>query len=238
MSKLPIPLSLYPLAVRMKHSAFRVLGSMRGFQSQIGQDRWALKMLGYKRDGFFIDIGAGDGVMFSNTWALEKRYGWKGICIEPDPESYQKLQLHRACQIDASCLFDTEKDVEFIQGAEEYGGIAETLDAKYQAIMELCLGASGMKHVSCVHRKTTTLAQLFQKYRVPEWIDYISIDTQGSEEHIIRGFPFATHQFRTMSIEHWEQPHRESMHQFLTSKGYIRTMTHPHDDFYCHPSVI
>lgn len=64
------------------------------FYSQAGQDLWVLKKVGNK--GFFVDVGAHDGVESSNTYALEKA-GWRGICIEPNPEAYAKLVQERKC---------------------------------------------------------------------------------------------------------------------------------------------
>jgi hypothetical protein len=53
--------------------------------SQIGQDLEVLRKYKNKYNGYFVDIGASDGIIYSNTYLLEKRYGWKGICVEPLP---------------------------------------------------------------------------------------------------------------------------------------------------------
>lgn len=63
------------------------------FYSQAGQDVWVLQQIA---KGFFVDVGAHDGVESSNTYALEL-CGWKGMCIEPNPESYKNLTLNRKC---------------------------------------------------------------------------------------------------------------------------------------------
>ena len=60
---------------------------MMKFYSQCGQDKWAYENLfKNKNDGFFIEIGADDGIHFSNTKFFED-LGWNGICIEPSPYS-------------------------------------------------------------------------------------------------------------------------------------------------------
>lgn len=75
------------------------------YQSQALQDRFVAKVLNFKRDGFFLDIGSCDAVSTNNTYVFEE-LGWKGICIEMDSqhnESYNK----RTCkyiQADATRL--------------------------------------------------------------------------------------------------------------------------------------
>lgn len=62
------------------------------FYSQAGQDVWVLQQI---PKGFFVDVGAHDGVESSNTYALEK-VGWSGVCIEPNPVSYNTLFFNRS----------------------------------------------------------------------------------------------------------------------------------------------
>lgn len=70
-------------------------GSIK-FTGQFFQDLIAYLYLQKKTDGFFVDIGANDGISGSNTYALEQM-GWKGICIEPQPDVYRILKKYRKC---------------------------------------------------------------------------------------------------------------------------------------------
>jgi hypothetical protein len=67
------------------------------YWSQNGQDKWVLETLGYKKNGFFLDSGAYYPKDLSNTYTLEKYFGWTGICIEPLSHLYQKLCEERTC---------------------------------------------------------------------------------------------------------------------------------------------
>ena len=67
---------------------------MRSY-SQLGQDLTVLKFYNDKRDGYFIELGASDGITLSNTYLLEKEFGWKGICAEPVPVKYEALCKNR-----------------------------------------------------------------------------------------------------------------------------------------------
>jgi hypothetical protein len=63
--------------------------------SQIGQDLEVLRFYNYKKNGFFIEIGASDGILLSNTYLLERNYNWRGICVEPIPSNYELLCKNR-----------------------------------------------------------------------------------------------------------------------------------------------
>ena len=63
--------------------------------AQNKEDRVIVQYFEGKRDGVFVDVGAHDGVQFSNTHLLETDYDWTGVCIEPNPESYRKLVKNR-----------------------------------------------------------------------------------------------------------------------------------------------
>jgi hypothetical protein len=62
--------------------------------SQLGQDLDVLKLYSNKQTGTFIEIGASDGKILSNTYLLEQM-GWTGICVEPIPEKFELLQKNR-----------------------------------------------------------------------------------------------------------------------------------------------
>jgi hypothetical protein len=61
------------------------------FYSQSGQDAWVDKILRSKTDGYYIEIGAYNGVDTSNTYFFQKERNWKGICVECDPSSFNSL---------------------------------------------------------------------------------------------------------------------------------------------------
>ena len=63
--------------------------------SQLGQDLEVIKFYNNKENGFFIEIGASDGIILSNTYLLETQYKWKGICYEPIPNNFKKLVKNR-----------------------------------------------------------------------------------------------------------------------------------------------
>jgi hypothetical protein len=67
------------------------------FHSQIGQDQWVHSVLGDKRYGFFVELGACDGISLSNTLFFERSLNWNGICIEPEQSMFDQLVRNRTC---------------------------------------------------------------------------------------------------------------------------------------------
>lgn len=68
------------------------------YYSQFGEDKWIHENVTLPVNGTFVDIGAGDGVTFSNTAFFERELGWTGVCYEPDQRSFQCLLRNRKCQ--------------------------------------------------------------------------------------------------------------------------------------------
>src|SRR4051794_39511467 len=91
--------------------------------SQYGQDLFVLDLLRGQRDGFFLDSGASDGVHFNNTLLLERAFGWRGICIEPNDLFFRSLRAERTGYCLNCCLYDCDGSVDFLEDASVLGGI-------------------------------------------------------------------------------------------------------------------
>lgn len=105
------------------------------FYSQFKQDKFLhQKVFNGKREGVFVDIGAHDGVSFSNTYFFEKSLGWKGICVEPIPEVFERLKNNRTAICFQGCICDKYETASFLRVkgyAEMLSGILENYDPKH-----------------------------------------------------------------------------------------------------------
>jgi len=156
--------------------------------SQLGQDLWVLKQTHFKKRGYFVEIGAGDGIFLSNTYALEKRFKWRGICA--DPVYGDELKKNRLCHIEESAIF-TQSGIPVVFKMENYlSGIKKYFDKLHTRIGKEILVT------------TVSLHDLLKKYHAPKNIDYLSIDTEGSEYEIIKDFPFSEFNIQCITIEH------------------------------------
>ena len=67
-----------------------------------------------------------------------------------------------------------------------------------------------------------SLLDLLKKFNAPKIIDYLSIDTEGSEYEILSNFDFQKYQFKVITCEHNHTSAREKIFMLLTSKSYER----------------
>src|SRR5215470_3604774 len=115
---------LVPTARNISLSLRQALKITR-YRGEIGQDKWVAEtMFPGVTNGFFLDVGSGDGYRDSNTQALEAR-GWKGICIDPFPRNMGGRTCHMFKDVVSN---ESGKRVLF-HTAGDYGGIADTLGA-------------------------------------------------------------------------------------------------------------
>jgi FkbM family methyltransferase len=185
--------------------------------SQLGQDLWVLERTGYKRAGFFVEFGATDGVSLSNTYLLETEFGWDGICAEPNPKFFAELKKNRRCRVSRDCIgARTGEEVEFVF-ADAYGGALAHISSDMHAERRRPYLADS-KNIQCL--KTVSLSDFLKKHGAPSQIDYLSIDTEGSEFEILSTFPFEEWTIMNITVEHNFTPLRQAIKDLLCSKGY------------------
>ncbi len=160
--------------------------------SEVGQDFFIYgEVFNEKKTGYFIDIGAYDGINRSNTYILEKKYNWKGICIEANPDIFKELKYNRSSICLNNCLDNSEGIVEF------------TLNGLVGGIVDIDVDNKPSETISnnIIILKTKTLVKVLEENNAPNIIDYLSIDVEGAEERILSGFEFNKYTFRCVTIE-------------------------------------
>lgn len=194
--------------------------------SQFGQDYWVYgEVFNQLKKGYFLEIGAYDGVKLSNTYLLEKRYGWNGICIEANPYNFQKLIKNRNSICVNACIDKKEGEVDFI------------IRDLFSGICSLDTDNKNMLIGSCkiIKMRTTTLGKLLEEYKAPKEIDYLSIDVEGAEERILSQFDFNRYKFKCITIERPAQSIRTLLKKF----GYLLIKDTPgFDCYYIHSSFL
>jgi len=185
-------------------------------QSQLRQDLFVLSELGFKRDGFFVEFGAASGKELSNTWLLEKRFGWKGILAEPALCWHERLAANRDCKIDHRCIWkSTGENLEFSEANEAE---ISTLTSFKQGDLHAASRRSS-RHYQV---ETISLNDVMTEHKAPDDPDYLSIDTEGSELEILKPFDFKRYPFKVITCEHNFTPAREKIHVLLAAAGYVR----------------
>lgn len=198
-----------------RHSS-QLLQNFESSKSQLRQDLFVLSELEFKKDGFFVEFGATNGVDLSNTYLLEKRYGWKGILAEPAKCWHSAIKLNRTAHIETNCVWSTTDSVLTFN---------EAVAPELSTINSYSGNDSHKKarnNGSIYNVKTISLNDLLTKYDAPLNIDYLSIDTEGSEFEILRNLDFDKYKFSVITCEHNYTPMREKIFELLSRHGYIR----------------
>lgn len=207
--------------------------------SQYGQDQFVIDLLRGQRGGYFLDSGASNGVNSSNTLLLEREYGWRGLCVEPNRRLFERLAAIRRCDCVNVCLFDRNENVRFFEAGGQLGGVAEDLAweqlERAMHVKKIARDAQGRPPL--VVRQAQTLRETLDRAGAPAIIDYWSLDVEGSELRLLRSFPFDRYTFRVITVEHNWLPAKRDIRAFLESKGYQFVTTLEIDDCFILPSA-
>lgn len=186
--------------------------------SQLHQDLFVLSELSGKRNGYFVEFGAADGKTHSNSYFLEKVMGWGGILAEPARRWHSDLKACRNVSIETDCVWsETGQELNFLELSSDYGQLS-TIDQFISSDFH----DREREHSSKYKVKTISLLDLLNKHNAPKVIDYLSIDTEGSEFEILNSFDFDAYRFQVITCEHNFTEMRAQIHELLTSKGYVR----------------
>jgi FkbM family methyltransferase len=194
--------------------------------SQIGQDVFVLDYLNNIKNGYFVEVGALEGIILSNTLLLEKHYEWKGICIEPSPVEYSQLIQNRRCVCSNKAAYSKSGLLmDFVKKEDGLlSGLKDTFDFNFFKDSPI--------H-SIIKVETSTLTDILDTHNAPHNIHYLSIDTEGSEVEILKGIDFSKYIFKIISIEHGNRV-QSSIEQraILESNGYRFLKQNDFDDYY------
>ena len=168
--------------------------------------------MNWKKNGFFIEFGASDGITNSNTYLLEKDFSWKGVLCEPCLHFKEKLKINRNNILDFNCVWKkSHENIEFLEfNDREFSGIKKT-QKKYKIF-------SKRKYKV----KTISLNDLLKKHKSPNSIDYLSIDTEGSEYEILKAFDFKKYKISIITCEHNFSKDRDKIFNLLNRNGFQR----------------
>jgi FkbM family methyltransferase len=193
-----------------------VLGHYAESRAQLFQDLFVLFSLEQKRGGFFVEFGATDGVELSNTLLLERSHQWKGILAEPAKCWHEDLMKNRRCVIDRRCVWAESGEVlEFNEVSDR--GLSTITNYSDQD------GHFTSRRMGKTYPvETVSLDDLLASNGAPDRIDYLSVDTEGSELEILRAFDFRKYDIRIITVEHNFTLNRDPIRILLESCGFSR----------------
>ena len=225
--------------------------------SQYKQDMYIDRLLRRRKGGFFVEMGAFDGELYSNTLFLERARGWDGLLIEPNPVTFEQLtSKDRKCWALHGCL-GASPSLTFRLA----GGMTAPLqlmskhhsDRLDYAVPKMILakdskgldflryrGSGEEVPVRCFNLKSV-LGQLWnqssrsngtggENQSSVRHIDYFSLDVEGGEMDVLENLPWGSVTIEVMTVE--VQENRQEIHTFMLSKGYRLVSTFDFDNLY------
>jgi FkbM family methyltransferase len=199
------------------------------FVSEYLQDKWlAEEIFPDKHDGIFVEAGALDGLLHSNTLFLEYERGWTGLLIEAHDKAYQSLisnRPHCAC-LNRALWSESGMDVSFLSidsGLVGWSGIEETIEPQHHERIG--------KHVSPAMQRTCKVETITLSDAVKGYpgIDYLSLDIEGAEYRVLSAYDWSV-PIDVIGVEvNWSNP---ELAKLLRDKGYEFLRRIGPDDFW------
>ena len=192
-----------------------------GYKSQHKQDEFIVNFFNGMKNGTFVDIGAHDGITLSNTYVLEKEYDWTGMCVEPMLHEYSKLIKCRN-SINYNCAVYDTNGVEKFMLLEYDGypdmlsGIAKDITIKHMGHILSEGGRMGAKRKT-INVQTRVLNELLEENKFYD-IDFLSVDTEGSELKILKSVDYDRFNIRVIVYENGEG--ESFVRDFLKTVGF------------------
>jgi FkbM family methyltransferase len=198
--------------------------------SELHQDVFALVMSELKTDGFFVEFGATDGIGGSNTLLLEKDFNWRGILVEPARIWHRSLKQNRPlAYISTKCVWEASGVNLIFAEVPDSPELSTAFNLKRDD-----LHANSRKHSKNYVVESISLIDLLREFNAPKEIDFLSMDTEGSEFLILKKFNFEEFSFKVISCEHNFTENRDKVRELLEKVGYKRVYENLslYDDWY------
>jgi FkbM family methyltransferase len=181
-------------------------------------DKFYNEIVFNKKNGFFVEIGALDGVCYSQSYFFEKYLNWNGIVVEPNPIWYDKIIENRKCKIATTPVSDISQVETFVCREEP----------AFSSLKKDTLYFQNSPILSEYDLESLTLTDLLKKHNAPKIIDFISVDVEGSELIILNKFLEENEYFvNLISFEYWNYSLSKKMMQ---DTDYIE-LKNPFTDF-------
>lgn len=173
-----------------------------------------------RRNGYFVEAGAADGISGSSCFLLERQLAWRGICIEPDEDFFTRLSKNRPGSIcENVCLAAAGGPVDFVV-ASDTGGHSPFLNGVRTALEQnKWRGDEVVAGGTTVIKQAVTLEELLSKHGAPRVIEYGAFDIEGSEFEALRSFPFDRYRFLALSLE-LDGSIADNVTELLLGNGY------------------
>jgi len=204
------------------------------YYSQSGEDEFLnSNYFKNKTGGKYIELGAMDGVQYSNTKFFEDSLGWSGILIEPQPFKYRELVKNRPNNyLFNSLVSNIETALDFRYFEDNYAGVSgvnSTLPSEhFPNFYNKVYDRQGM-----ITLETTKLSKIVKDTNISHF-DLLSLDVEGHEYEVLMSWDFSI-PIDVILIETLggsQESRDEQCRQLLIEKGYIFDTKFKHNEIF------
>ena len=194
------------------------------FHSQDNQDKYLETYIfkGYK-NGFYVDVGAHDGISINNTLYFEKNNNWRGINIEPIKKVFDKLVINRPNNINLNCaVCNNDGETDFLCNigyTEMISGIKDNFDIRHlHRLQRENIQYGSITEVIKV--ETKKLETILHDNDISH-INYLSIDVEGAEFEVIKSIHFDKVFIDVIGFENNYNNVSVPIVEYLQNKGFV-----------------
>jgi FkbM family methyltransferase len=202
-----------------------------GYYGQFSTDVLIELYFNGQADGVCVEVGAANGFRGSNTLYFEKM-GWRTLCIEPNPEYYDMVNSTRKESIQCACGPENASDIPFT-----------IYDIGQRNIMSSVSGLRPDERLVKEHEDKNlinrsyqilvdvrTLDSVLTEAKFEKDIDFISIDTEGTELDVLHGLDLTHWNIKLLVVEN--NYNDKNIEEYLNKFGYIKDTRWKINDFY------
>ncbi len=202
--------------------------------SQNGQDRFVIDTIfPGKESGVFLDVGAYDGVLHSNTYLLERDYGWTGILVEAEPSIYERCKAARSATAINVAISEDGEELSFVSH-RGLSGLAKSMHPRQLGAIEKDAEAAG-ESVRYINVAAKPLDQILAITDLTE-VDYVSVDVEGAEYDVFTGLFRSGIPVKSISVENNYADYKTS--KLIQANGFTLVERLGRDDIYVHKSAL
>ena len=200
-------------SVRFRLYYSDIFGKLR-FKGEFCQDMIAYLYLRNIKEGFYIDIGAYDGINLSNTYIFEQ-IGYRGICIEANPSVFKILKKYRKCDCyNVALSSESKENADFFKAASRVSVLSGLSVGMLEHKKQLAENAGKTEIIKV---KTMTFDEIMANHPDIKHIDFMSLDVEGHEIPILETINFEKYTFGLITIEANDP---EQLKDIMRKNGY------------------
>ncbi|NOT00377.1 MAG: FkbM family methyltransferase [Phycisphaerales bacterium] len=211
------------------------------YRAQFGEDRILDQVFRGRTDGYFIEVGAYDGVTLSNTYRLES-LGWHGILVEPIPALCEKAArsrtrarvYHGACSRRdhrGTARFTVTQGVPVLSFLKNDPEHTERCLREGATLVEIDVPVCPLDDIIRHERRNPHLGVGPWTPDVGWSIDLVSIDVEGAELDVLDGFSLDRFKPKVLVLEN-ERAGGSAIEPYLNQRGYSKFHRQVINDFY------